>query len=311
MTLNKPRNKSASSPRNTTTTANNTNQNTKARNVKKLPMSGSEPVYTDSLYQKDSERLSANCYSFALGILKHREGWKLQPGELSGGSDEPITCKNVLRLALRDGKGSITRGKWDRPCPKGSYKIAAMVSPGGGATDSDDPESSGLDYHWAKQVKTLLYTREPGESLADVAVKFRVPRDKVSCLGKPHVLVEGAGVWAHKRGLATGGLLVDAKNKVIIDPRKASWDYGSYSYSKQCGCLCVRRSGTQAGNAKADQALLRERLAWAKANEKKGSGNTNKNVKNVKRSGNNTKKDNTNSNAKIFKAVSNKPKPKP
>lgn len=228
-------------------------------------MSGSEPVFTDTLYQKRSERLSANCYSFAMGILKHREGWKMQPGELSGGGSGDITCANILRLAIRDGKGGVTRGSYARPCPRGSYKVAAMVSPGGRNLDNAAAaNSSGLDYHWAKQCKDVLYTRKKGEGLGDVAKKFGVPRARVSCLGPPHVLVLGAGVWAHKRGLATGGLLVDARGEIIRDPRRASWDYGDYNYSEPCGCLCVARSGSQAGNTRADRELVRERLDWAR-----------------------------------------------
>ena len=51
----------------------------------KLPLSGSEPVFSDCLYSNRVEKNSNNCYAYSRSILDHHMFTKLQPGNLSGG----------------------------------------------------------------------------------------------------------------------------------------------------------------------------------------------------------------------------------
>lgn len=254
----------------------------------KIPVQGCPPVYTDQLYSTASERLSNNCYSYSLALLQHQRGSKLQPGELSGNSNAPVTCKALEPLVLRDGKrgGWIRAAGWDEKCPKGWYRICLLVSPGKKRTGGDgasDPNSSGVDYHFVRQNGTVMYRLKSGETLTAVAKRFRVPRKNVQCLGRPHCLIKGSGTWSHKRGLASGALLEDATGKnLIFDPRESSWDFHDYNYNEACCCFFVKRRGSQAGAVQADKKLVQERLAWAKVHPdlKRASPQNLKNSKN-------------------------------
>lgn len=259
----------------------------------KIPVQGCPPVYTDQLYSTASERLSNNCYSYSLALLQHERGSKLQPGQLSGNSNAPVTCKALEPLVLRDGKqgGWIRSAEWGEKCPKGWYRICLLVSPGKKLNGGIDNNSSFQDYHFVRQNGSVMYSLKSGETLSSVAKRFRVPRKNVQCLGRPHCIIKRSGTWSHKRGLASGALLEDATGKdLIFDPRAANWDFQDYNYNKTCCCFFVKRRETQVGAVLADKKLVRERLEWARVHPDLRKTSSNNNKKNKSNQLNFTKK---------------------
>lgn len=223
---------------------------------KKLPASGSEPLFSDLYYGTPEGIDSYNCYAYALGSRRGRPGYKMQPGDLAHepSDRDADSCPTLTQRALHDNRrrGIRTVAPAAR-CPKGSYKIMSFIDPG-------------KDYHWYRQAGHALYRMRPGDTLASVAKELRVPRSAVvppTPAPRPGdlVFVRNANVFSHKQGLATGPLLRDRSGKVIPDPRRANRDYGDLNYTRFCSAMCVRASGAKptAGEAKNLRSLLRRR----------------------------------------------------
>lgn len=207
-------------------------------------------MFSEKLYGTPEGVASFNCYAYALNKRTGTLGYKLQPGELSGqGSSETssTSCSVLNRRVMDDNRRrGIRKISPAARCPKGSYKIMAVQS-------TADP-----DFHFFRQSGDLIYRMRPGDTMRSVAKDFKVPpKTVVSPEPRPGpgalVFVKNAGVWSHKRGLSTGPLLRDAKNRVILDPRSGSFDYGQLKYSKFCGAMCI--------NGGPERALPEER-AW-------------------------------------------------
>jgi len=202
--------------------------------VKKLPLSGSEPTCTRAPYSLRSTVPRNNCYAYAVQHLtKTGPSFKLQPGNLSGlqGTDFDLeTCHPALKRVVRDLLVSKKGYKvdMDSPCKKGYGKIALLLS-------------KNMDFHFLRQNKDVVYPMEPGDTLASVARKFRVPRSAVTRLSGTKVRVVGAGVWSHKRGTAFAPTLYDARGNLIFDPRRANFNYGSLNYTTVCSSFCVKQ----------------------------------------------------------------------
>lgn len=200
-----------------------------------MPLSGSEPLFSDLEYGTRGGTDNNNCYAYAIGSYRVSCGYKLQPGNLSRQSSnrDSSSCAFLSDRALDDNRRrGIYRANPDRACRKGFYKIMSFID-------------KGKDYHWYVQNGSLLYRVLPGETRSTIARKFGVPvRDVVFPERQPRpgdmVYVRNAGVWSHKQGLATGPLLVDAAKRVITDPRTANRNYGSLNYRTTCGAYCIR-----------------------------------------------------------------------
>lgn len=202
-------------------------------------MSGSETPYDDTnvRYASRKGRGNNNCYAYALDLSTTRGAHKLQPGDLSPGNRGEVDlrdCSDLRRRVLRDGAAAASP---DGMCPSGTYKIMGFVAPG-------------QDFHWYKQNGDLRVRADQDTSPTSLARRLGVPRDAVNATpGRKvargeEVSVRHAGLWSHKRGFATGPLLLDACGKPIVDPRRACRDYsseGGANYSKFCGAYCVRR----------------------------------------------------------------------
>ena len=94
------------------------------------------------------------------------------------------------------------------------------------------------------------YKIKPGDTVVSVAKFFKVPESRVKRGGTFKVgkrIVFKANVFSHKRGWATGPLLVDAKVKAIVDPRKASRNYPGLNYETYCSSFCVKNRGIKVG----------------------------------------------------------------
>ena len=219
---------------------------------RKLPVSGSEPVFTFRPYGTTSGIVSANCYAYA---MQHalKSNFKLQPGDLSQSPSDQrentnlSTCHPVQRLVLDDlvKKKTGCASSATKRCPAGFSKICLLLS-------------KNNDFHFLRQNGDVIYKVEPDETRATIARKFRVPMKKVVMYPKTGismapgkcVRVISANVWSHKRGLAFGPDLYDAKGHLIFDPREANFDYGDLNYNKVCSFFCVRQKMCTLANRK-------------------------------------------------------------
>ena len=67
-----------------------------------LPTSGYEPVYNPNYWNKDENIRRANCYAYAMDVLKTTEG-KLQPGDPSGKRYTSLTKSAIEKAVKADG----------------------------------------------------------------------------------------------------------------------------------------------------------------------------------------------------------------
>lgn len=207
-----------------------------ARNAhRKLPVSGSEPLFSDLVYGTPQGKLNNNCYAWAIDAYRGSGGVKLQPGNMSRQSSNmnASSCAFLRDRSMDDNK---SRGIYavdpSKRCRRGFYKIMAFID-------------KGNDYHWYKQNGNMLYRVSDGETKQSIARDLQVPTRSVVCTSKSPragdlVYVRKANVFSHKQGFATGPLLRDASNKIIPDPRRANRNYGAYDYRTFCGAMCIR-----------------------------------------------------------------------
>lgn len=211
-------------------TAKNTKK-TAVHRAKKLPTSGSETPYTSGMFP----RRKGNCYSFALN--KATPDDKLQPGDLATNlnrrtspamaRDPASSCAAISAQMRLDSKGGrMYEAKASTKCKAGFYKIASVLAPGS-------------DFHYYRQVGDVNFRPARGATRASISKAFGVVPARVTVHRTGEVTVKRPGVWAHKRGLATGALLGDSCGKPIKDPRKSCRDYGNLDYKKFCSFWCV------------------------------------------------------------------------
>lgn len=171
-----------------------------------------------------------NCYSFALNRVTMNH--KLQPGERAQAFGDPsASCSALRALIAKDAalnSRKLYHASGNKACKKGYYKIASVLA-------------RGDDYHFYRQMGDVSLRRPQGVRTKNMARMLGVRPSQISLGGRgKRVLVKRTGLWAHKRGLSTGALLVDACGKVIRDPRRACRDYGNLDYNKFCDFWCVK-----------------------------------------------------------------------
>jgi hypothetical protein len=210
-------------------------------------------VFSNLLFRTYVGADSNNCYAYALDHYDTKQGHKLQPGELSGqynaNNDANTTsCSIVTTRAMADAAHmgwKLTPTSSSTRCPKG-YHIMAVSAPG-------------RDYHWYRKHTDVLYRIKHPRTVASVAKEFgvspkniHVPKsgNKASKKTSPSkklqeddvILVRGANVWSHKRGLSDEGpILKDSCGKFIKDPSKACRDYGYLDYHTVCKTFCLQK----------------------------------------------------------------------
>lgn len=118
-----------------------------------LPTSGYEPSYNPSYWNKDENIKRANCYAYAMDVLKDTEG-KLQPGELAGSKYTSLTEAAIFKAVQADGKylGSgreIKRSSRDEKPGTNEYKVALVIAPNS-------------DYHWYEQNSDGYWSHKRG-----------------------------------------------------------------------------------------------------------------------------------------------------
>jgi hypothetical protein len=163
--------------------------------------------------------------------------------------------------------------------PAGFYKVMCFVAP-----TNDFGNSSG-DFHWYVQMGSVRYKIRLGDTVAKLAKFFHVRPSVISAaaakssrpmsnsdgkiatnnkevrmlaarniVGTPK-LVPGriirfaVNLWSHKQGHASGPLMIDAKGRTIVDPRKSDrrWHPG-FHYTKFCSAYAVRRGAVTTGS---------------------------------------------------------------
>jgi hypothetical protein len=175
---------------------------------RRSPLTGWEPKYIPWLWNQDKNRLTHNCFAYALNLIDPRQIKKCiesitcnvstpQPGLAAGHDnftqDNPKTCPAMITRVLGDNP-SIKPIKFEEKCPAETSKIALIV-------DEDE------DYHFLRQDNT--------------------------------------GWWSQKGGTKPITNL-DAGEHLIWDPELAdnNWtnNSGVLNYNVSCGYFCVPRT---------------------------------------------------------------------
>lgn len=175
---------------------------------RKSPLSGWEPQYNPGLWNQEQNRLTHNCFAYALNVLDPRLIKKCiesatcsvsfpQPGLASGHDNfkaqNPKTCPDML-IRINGDNRTIQRTTFEEKCPAETSKIALVV-------DEDE------DYHFLRQ--------------------------------------DNNGWWSQKGG-AKPVTNLDAKGHYIWDPQLAdnNWtnNSGVLNYNIFCGYMCVPRT---------------------------------------------------------------------
>jgi hypothetical protein len=108
------------------------------------------------------------------------------------------------------------------------------------------------DFHFYKQHGLVEYRPKKGDTRTSIAKFFRIPVAKVPPVTLGKIMKIRANVFSHKRGWATGPLLVDAKGNVIKDPRKAAKKYPGLNYNTYCSSFCVKNKGIEVGKRRSN-----------------------------------------------------------
>ena len=223
-------------------------QTTKNKN-KSLPLSGSEPTYTHRLWGRTIGIGNNNCYAYAVGDYESLRMSKSIPGERAGIknlSHSYTNCKGLPQRVIADNPKKVYKVQADTKCKPNHFKVMMFVAPG----NKRNYFRQG-DFHFYKQHGIVEYKVKTGNTYESIAKFFNVPVSRVKKSGKclaGRLLKFKANVFSHKRGWATGPLLIDAKGKAITDPRKASRNYPGLSYKKYCSSFCVKNRGIKVGH---------------------------------------------------------------
>lgn len=219
----------------------------RATTGRRLPLSGSEPVFTEIPWGTKTGIVNNNCYSYSLNDYSSNRPIKAAPGDRAGYNSSALnyrTCKGLSSRLLADNPGHIYHVKQPgRACNKGYFKIMMFVS-------SDGNGEYG-DFHFYRQNKDIMYTVKQGDTLASIARFFgttvkAILRNNEDVRSAKDVQVNdvlflpNVNAWSHKLGHATGALIKDSCGRLITDPRKACRKH-AYDYDTFCGAYCVRK----------------------------------------------------------------------
>lgn len=204
-----------------------------------LPINHTEPTFSLFPYGSEEGIVNNNCYAYSRRHYKKKGNHKLQPGDLIYGNrnlpTDLTSCKDLIRKVLRDAPEHTYISSMNTPCKNGFWKAFAVL-------DKD------VDYHFYLQHNNVQYEAKKGDTPKRIARRLKLPLKSIPPLPPRRtsyregeiVLIKNAGLWSHKRGLMSGPLLVDAKNKPIHDPRRASRNYGDLNYDIPCTSFCFK-----------------------------------------------------------------------
>ncbi|QIG59899.1 hypothetical protein [Dishui Lake phycodnavirus 4] len=215
--------------------------------TKNLPLSGSEPLYTERRWGSKKGIEHDNCYDYAFGNYSPYRTQKSSPGNRSGNNNNfnaIRSCGNLPSRVISDNPSKVYKVKAEKVCRPGFYKTMMFVAPAG-----KNLFNTG-DFHFYKQHGRVEYKPKKGDTYEKIAKFFGVPENRIRRAG---AIVPGktirfnANIFSHKRGWATGPLMVDSKGKIIKDPRKAGRNYTGLNYSEYCSSFCVKNKGVVIG----------------------------------------------------------------
>lgn len=189
---------------------------------------------TDGFFAKKGVR-RGNCYASSFLNCSGEEGYKKQPGDVSGKTPltdiGPKSCSALVSRVLNDNPHTAYLADPAEPCQAGHYKV--MMFAGNG------------DYHFWRQARNVRTRIKTKESVKQLAKRFGVhvsqiqaPRDPVDVGDVVKVL--NANLFVHKPG-HTAQRLDDSCGRLIKDPRTACRQSGDINYSNLCSTFCVRR----------------------------------------------------------------------
>lgn len=216
--------------------------------MKGPPLSGSEPIFTNNFWGTQLGIGDNNCYDYAVNDYRRYRSQKSSPGNKAGLSNltnTNLTCPVLKKRVIADNPKRIYQADGDAKCRKQYFKIMMFMAPG-----KSNNFFSNKDFHFYKQHGIVQYKVKAGDTYKSIAAFFKIPETTVRRAG---ALVAGkkivirANVFSHKQGWATAPLLVDAKGKIIKDPRQASRNYPGLDYSSYCGSFCVKNRGIKVG----------------------------------------------------------------
>jgi hypothetical protein len=217
---------------------------------KRLPLSGSEPKFTQRLWGRAVGINNNNCYAYAVGDYEKKRSYKSVPGERAGMKNmnhSYVSCKELPKRVVADNPKRVYVAKAEEKCKPGYYKVMMFIAPG----NPSNYFRQG-DFHFYKQVNEVEYKVKKGNTHEAIAGFFKVPLARVKKampkLVPGKIMRFKANIFAHKRGWATGPLVTDAKGNVIIDPRKASREYPGLNYKTYCSSFCVKNKGIKVGH---------------------------------------------------------------
>jgi len=132
-------------------------------------------------------------------------------------------------------------------CKPSYYKVMLFV-----ATCKKSNYLCQGDFHFYKQHSKTEYKVKKGDTHESIATFFKVPTLRVKraalVLQPGRVITFKAEFFSHKRGWATGPLVVGASGKLITDPRKISRNYAGLNYDRYCSSFCVKNKGIKVGH---------------------------------------------------------------
>ena len=213
------------------------------------PTSGSEHTFTKKRWGGKVGKNNNNCYAYAVNDYQRYRSWKSQPGERANMTTKKpyTTCGDLPKMVVADNPDKVYIVKGGEKCKPSYYKIMMFVA----GCKTNDYLCLG-DFHFYKQHSKTEYKVKRGDTHESIATFFKVPtiRIKRSCsvLKPGKIIVFKANFFSHKRGWATGPLIVGAKGKLITDPRRISRDYPGLNYDKYCTSFCVKNKGIKVGH---------------------------------------------------------------
>jgi hypothetical protein len=98
-----------------------------------LPLSGSEPTYTNRLWGRTVGIGNNNCYAYAVGDYEKMRLQKSVPGERAGIRNLSHTythCKGLPQRVIADNPKKVYMAKATEKCKPNHYKVMMFVAPG-------------------------------------------------------------------------------------------------------------------------------------------------------------------------------------
>lgn len=214
------------------------------------PTNGSEPTFTMKRWNGKVGVNNNNCYAYAVNDFSDYRMSKAQPGErvnMSNPGGAYTDCRKLNQAVVADNPTKVYSTRGCTKCKPGFYKIMMFI-----AKCKKSAYLCQGDFHFYKQHSKAEYKVKKGDTHESIALFFKVPVLRIKRAAKDlkpgKLIVFKADFFSHKRGWATGPLMVGAKGNIITDPRRISRDYPGMNYDTYCSSFCVKNKGVKVGH---------------------------------------------------------------